>query len=70
MLSADAALEVSPATASSLDTVFNKLSYTLGINGLEWIGIKNLMSEIVAHKGTYVITGESEGHLGKVIGTE
>ena len=70
VLSADTALKVGPLAASTLDTVLNELAYALDIDGLERIGIENLVSEVVTHKCTYIVAAEAEGHLGKVVCTE
>ncbi len=70
MLTADTAHELWSLRTSTLDTELNELADSLGIDGLEWICIEDLVSEIVTHEGTYIVTREAEGHLGKVVCTE
>lgn len=70
MLAADAALEVSTPSAAGLHAVLYQLAHTLGVDGLERVGIQDLVSEIVTHEGSHVVAGESEGHLGEVVRTE
>ena len=56
MLAADTALEVGPSAASCLDAVLYELAHTLGVDGLERIGIEDLVSEVVTHKGADIVT--------------
>ena len=70
MLSADTALKVRPLRTTSLDSELNQLANTLGVDGLEWISIENLVAKLFSHEGADIITRETEGHLCEVVGTE
>ena len=70
MFAAHAALEVGPLAAAVVHAVFNKFADTLHVDGLERIGIQDLCSKVVTHEGSHVVAGETEGHLGEVVGTE
>ena len=56
MLSADTALEVRPLGAASLDTEFDQFADALGVDGLERVGIEDLVAEIVTHEGPNIVT--------------
>ena len=56
MLSADSALEVGPLGTAALDAELNQLADTLGVDGLERIGIEDLVAEVVAHEGADIVT--------------
>ena len=70
MLTADTALETWTSLTTILDSIVHKLTYSLLVESLEWIAIENLVTDVVTHESTYVITRESEGHLSKVVCTE
>ena len=56
MLSADTALEVRPLGTSALDTGLDKFADTLGVDCLERICIQDLVAEVLAHKGSDIVT--------------
>ena len=70
MLAANAAFEFRSLAASALYAVFYEFAHSLGIYGLEWIGIYNFIAQIVTHEGAHIVAAETEGHLGEVVGTE
>ena len=70
MLTANTALQVGTFAAAGLDTQFDELAHALDIDGLERVGIQDLVAEVVAHERSDIVAAEAEGHLGKVVGTE
>ena len=56
MLTADTTHKLRALAATCRDSVLYETAHTLDVDGLEWICIENLVSEIVTHKCTYVVT--------------
>ena len=44
-----------PRAAAFLDSIVNEFADSFLVESLEWVGIQNLVAEIVAHKGSDVI---------------
>lgn len=56
MLTADTAHQLRTLAATCCDSVLHETADTLDIDGLEWIGIENLVPKIVTHEGTHIVT--------------
>ena len=70
VLAADAAHQARAEGTALVHADLHQLADGLGVDGLERVGVENLVPEVVAHEGTDVITAEAEGHLGKVVRAE
>ena len=70
MLAADADLEVRTGAAAAFDADLDELADGTLVDGLERVGIKDLVAEVVAHEGANVVAREAERHLGEVVGSE
>ena len=55
MLAADTAFEIRTGLTAFLDSVVDELADCLGVEGLERIGVKNLVAEVVSHKCSDIV---------------
>src|SRR3712207_1844552 len=70
MLATNAAWQVLAHTTALLYCHFNKLTYAILIQNLEWVNIKNLLFKIRRQEASNVVTTITECHLGKVVSTK
>ena len=70
MLTADTELDLRTSSAALLCCNLNQLTYTVLVQSCERIGLVNLCLVVGIQEFAGIITGETEGHLGQVVGTE
>ena len=70
MLTADAQLEVRLHRAAQFSGTLNELAYAPEIQGSKGIEVEDLLVIVAAQVGSSIVTAQTEGHLGQVVGTE
>ena len=70
LFAADAGLQVPAGGASGLDRMADHPADAVAVDGLEGIGGDDVLAEIFADEGSDIVAGETEGHLGEVVGAE
>ena len=60
VLTTDTALQGRTAAATTVHTHLDQLADGLGVDGLERIGIQDLVTQVVTHEGADIVTAEAE----------
>ena len=70
VLAADTHFQFRVSAPSALYAYIYQLADRLYVDSLERVGIEKLVLQVVVHEGTDVVAGETECHLGQVVGAE
>ncbi len=70
MLAADTQLNIGSGCASLLSCHLHKLPHTVLVQSCKRIRLINLTLIIITQELTGIVTGETKGHLGQIIGSE
>ena len=70
VLAADAAHQVVAEGTALVHADLHQLADGLLVDGLERVGIQDLVAEVVTHEGADVVAAEAERHLGEVVRAE
>ena len=70
VFAADAQFDVRTGLFTQFSCHFNQFTNTGLVQFSEWIAFIDLVGVVVVEEFTSVVTGEAEGHLSQVVGTE